>query len=60
MERELVCPICKYRVSEYAMVSGLTVIITCHIVHKICMEDYKLRHGHSWTPFLVGYEADEK
>lgn len=46
---EVTCPLCKLRVSDTAMALSRAKIVECYIVHKQCLEDYKLRRGVDWT-----------
>lgn len=50
---EVICPICKIRVSDMAMANHQTEIIECFVVHKKCLEDFKLRTGLDWTRYVA-------
>jgi hypothetical protein len=42
---EVICAICKVRVSEWMMASGKTLVINGKLVHMSCEIDYRLRTG---------------
>ncbi|HEX5429846.1 MAG TPA: hypothetical protein VFX17_02070 [Patescibacteria group bacterium] len=44
------CAICEKRVSDWMMACGKTLIIDGQIVHKACVEDYRVKTGKNYVP----------